>query len=348
MICLFDSGATSFTSSGIGELTRVIECVVREELGSTGVYDLSMQILSDDPLFSRVTVGNIIAVKPNNVDPIQAFVIEQIEKPINNLVSVYATHIAQHRARLIPVKPYTADSLSTALSGILTNSLETNPFSISTSRSVATAYTLKVPKTMRDILGGSEGSILDIYGGEWYFNNFALTLYTRRGRSDGAYIVYGQNMTEFNLEEEFNWSDSPTGYLPFWYQEDSTLRQGDIQYTPNYTEYSYRKTVVLDMTEKFETRPTKAALNAACQTYIADKGYPTTNLTVAFNQFESQTSEYAKTMRLGDSVRIINPNYSVNVKSRIVAYEYNVLTEEYNNVTIGTLNKSINELIKEI
>lgn len=348
MIGIFPSDATTFDTQGIGLLANVIRCDVRQELGSTGVYDLEMEILADDPLIERVKIGNIIGVRPNLTDESQGFVIEQITKPINNIVSVYATHIAQHRAKLIPIAPVNATDLGDAISKILANSLETNPFSLTTNRSVATAYATDTPRSFRSVLGGEEGSLLDVYGGEYIWNNLNIELVNKRGRDNGVQVVYGQNMTDFEMSEEFSFEKSVTGILPYWFSEDEGLVTGSVQYSDYVDLFKYHKTIAKDYTDDFENKPTAAQLNTIAANEVQNIGLPSINMKVAFNQFEEHIFGKVEIMQLGDTVTVINPNYGVNATSRIVAMDFNVLTENYNEIEIGQLEPSINEVIKQI
>ena len=346
--CLFNSDAISFNTNGLGTLKQCIKCNVIQELGSSGVYELEMDILADDPLFQFIQVGNIIGCYPNLTGEPQGFVIEQISKPIDNLVSVYATHIAQHRAKLIPVANFNANNLQDALSKIATNSLETNPFSLTSNRSVATSYSIATPRSFRDILGGKEGSLLDVYGGEYIFNNFSIQLVAKRGRNNGVQILYGQNMTEFDMKEEFDWNQTITGIMPYWYTEDDGLVQGSIQYSDYVNYFKYHKTIVKDYTDEFENQPSANDLNTIAAADVKNLGFPRKNIKVAFNQFEEKIIGDVNIMQLGDTVTIINPNYDVNMTSRIVSMDFNVLSEQYNEIQVGEIEQTINQAIAEV
>lgn len=342
---IFTSDATDFSALGIGVLNEAIDCTVTQELGSTGVYDLTMQILKDDPLFEFIAIGNIIGVLPNMTDEPQGFVIEEISKPINNLVTVYATHIAQHRARLIPVSPINATNLQDALTKIASNSLETNPFSLHSARTSNVDYITETPRSFRSILGGEEGSLLDIYGGEYIFNNFDIELVNRRGRDNGINVVYGQNMTSFDREEEFSFDTSVTGILPYWYSDDDGLVQGSIQYSDYVDYFKYHKTIAKDYTDEFENKPTASDLNTKAAADVQKLGFPSVNMKIAFNQFEDHIQGNVQIMQLGDTVTVINPNYNVNTTSRIVSMTFNVLSEQYDEIQIGVIEESLNEAI---
>ena len=342
---LFQSDALNFDGMGYGALTRCVSCEVKQELGSTGVYELNMDILTDDPNFQNITIGKIIVARPNLTDSNQAFVIESISKPIDNVVSIYATHIAQHRARLIPVAPVNANSLTAAITAINANVLETNPFTLHTDRSSAGGYKTDTPRSFREILGGAEGSLLDVYGGEYIFNNLDIELVNKRGRDNGVQVVYGQNMTSFEMEEEFSYSETITGILPYWYSEDDGLVQGSIQYSDNVNNFKYHKTVAIDYSDDFEDKPTAADLETLAAADVKSLGNPSTNIKVAFNQFDEVVKGNVMIMQLGDSVKVINSNYQVNTTARICSMTFNVLADRYDEIQVGRLQQNINQAI---
>lgn len=340
---LFPSDATSYGMMGYGVI-NALSCTVSETLN--GEFQLDMKMLNTDPNFVRMEIGSIIAAKPNQTDPIQAFCVEQITKALNGEVEIYATHIAQFRTKLIPVANYTAISLSDAISKALTNSLETNPFSLTTDKTVATSFSLDSPRSFRALLGGMEGSLLDMYGGEYYYDNFNIQLLNHRGEDNGVRVFYGKNMVDFKADDTFDWDDSATGVVPFWYTEDDGLVVGDAQYSDNVGVFPYHRTIVKDYTEDFENKPSKSDLEAEALTWISSKGFPFSNLAVSFDDLV--TDNRGKLIALGDTVQIINSVYGVNYTSRITRMIFNVLLERYESVEVGNIKKTINEAIKEI
>ena len=342
---LFKNEATSFENLGYGGLTRTVSCNVIEELN--GAYELYMTILQDDPLFEFVQVGNIIAALPNMIDSAQAFVIESITKHLNGEVEVYATHISQYRTKLIPTTKFASNTLAgviTSLNGSVVP-LETNPFTIDTDMTSNLGFAQNIPKSYRDVLGGSEGSILDRYGGEYYFDNFNIHLLSHRGRSTEARVMYGRNMTDFQEDDVFSWNKSATGVLPYWTTDQGVADVvGDIQYSQYADLYPYKRTVTVDFRDKFESRPTKAELESYALSWINSKGLPATTLECAFDQFDL-TDAQVNTLGIGDEVQVINSMYGVNYTSRIVATDYDVLGERYNSLTVGSLKATLSEVI---
>ena len=71
------------------------------------------------------------------------------------------------------------------------------------------------PSSFRSLLGGSEGSILDVFGkGEYEFDEYQIKLYVSRGQDQGFVIRYGKKLID--LKQERNINDVVTGIYPFW------------------------------------------------------------------------------------------------------------------------------------
>lgn len=339
---LLKEDATSFNTNGFGPLNKCVKCDVTENLGDAPT--LEMEILADDPLFQNIMVGSIIVAEPNKTDPRQAFVVEQISKPINGVVSIYATHIAQHRGKLIPVSPFTAANLDAALAAMATNSLETNPFTLTRDpgkNNVTATMAPEVPASFRELMGGMEGSVLDVYGGEWGYNNFEITLYNKRGHDNGVRVMYGKNMTDFKATEEFGWNDSATGCLGYWKNEE-TIVVGSVQYSAYVDDYPYNKTVVVDFSDKFQEKPTAAQVNAQAAAWISGKGIPSLTMEVALDHLQM---EGGQSIAIGDTVHVYSGQYNMEAERRIVGMVYDVLADEYKTVTIGNLKTTLNQAI---
>ena len=334
---LFKSDATEFENLGYGGLTRAISCVVHEELN--GTYELNMAILVDDPLFEFIQIGNIIVAQPNMTGNPQAFVIESVEKTITGEATVYATHIAQHRTKFLPLGQVAGNALAGAISALNNSTLEDNPFTFSTDMTSFVGYSHMKPSSVREWMGGMEGSIIDRYGGEWEYDNFNVTLRQRRGRETDARVIYAFNMTSFTHDQDFAWNGSATGVFPYYFTDEG-YTIGDIQYSPYIDKYPYHKTVTVDFTEKFEAIPTKDALNAYAQGWIAGKGLPAVTLECSFNQFDTRYVQ-VNTLQIGDSVKVVNSLYDINYDSRIVAMDFDVLAETYQKITVGSLKQTM-------
>lgn len=347
---LFKANSTTFDSGFIGTFDNALSCNVVESLN--GAFELQMQILNNDPIVDSIEIGSIIVAKPNQTFGNQPFIIEQIVKRIDGTIDIYAPHMSQHRAKLIPIAPFTATDLEDTISKISANSEEPNPFTITTDKTVSTSFSLDFPKTLRDLMGGSEGSIIDVYGGEWLYNNFDLTLMNRRGRTDSDLkVLYGSNMMEYVETDEFSWSMSYTGILPY-YKDEENLVVGDIQYSGHVDEYPYKKTIVYDFTDKFEAAPTKVELETECVRFLLGKGLVHVSIDVSFEDLSTlpmygSLNDNVNYIQLGDTVEVINSVYNTQFRSRVRTLDYDVLLERYNTIKIGDQSQTINDVISD-
>ena len=350
---LLKSDAVIF--NGGKKFTLVTKAEVLENLSAQ--FELNMTVLRSDPVADYIEIGSIIMAKPNMTEQEQPFVVEQINKNIDGEISVFAVHIAQHRAKLIPVLPFTATSLAQTLTRINSYVTETNIFSITTDKSSGTDFELKQPCSLRQLMGGMEGSILDVYGGEYAFDRLNIRLLNKRGRKNAKLkVMYGRNLTKYDQTNEFSWTNSVTGILPYYIKEEegqTTLVIGDTQYSQYANYFPYKKTVVHDFTSKFnDTVPTKAQLNAEAISYLQGKGLPQGNIKASFADI-STLPEYdslknqIQYLTLGDEVNVIYTEFSTNVKSRIIELKYNVLENRYETMEIGDSSTTINQAISD-
>lgn len=332
----------------------VLSCNVVEGLNDK--YELNMQLLNSDKLAQNLVTESIILAKPNMTSQMQPFVVETITKNIDGVLTIYATHIAQYRSKLIPVLPFTASNLSDALNQINSHVVENNIFTITTDKSVNTQYSISEPRLLRDLLGGKEGSLLDIYKGEYLFDRLNIQLLNRRGRLNAFRVMYGTNMTQYEQKDEFSWANSITGVLPFYkgYENEAeVIVVGDVQYSDNANNYTYKKTTVVDFSSKFSTKPTKEQLNQVGLEYMARKGLPLINIKASFEDISTLPNYQdiytnISNLQLGDYVQVINSEYNTNVTTRVRELDYDVLLDRYNSITIGDAQTTINEAISNV
>lgn len=350
---LFKPDATDFNAVGYGPITTTIRATVTEELNQAPV--LEMELLVTDPLLDTIIVGSIIAAKPNAVDPVQAFVVEEITKPLDGVIRIYAPHIAQHRAQLLilftPLNKTGLDNLFSYLSGPMSTLPMNNPFKFVRAENKPDSprsFKIDTPRTLRETMGGTEGSIISVYGGEWGFDNFTCTLYSKRGRESGARVLYGRNMTDFNLDEfyDFNLDMSATGCVGWGqYEEDGTTHTiiGDLQVSDNaFDIFPYVRAAAVDFSEGIKYQHTKELVNNLAKAWLKVRGAIGTTAEVAFNHIDG-----GEDIGMGDTIRIYNNVYNYEARSRVVGLRYDVIAETYESVTIGEQRTTLSEAIQD-
>ena len=167
---LYNTDEVGFASNGLGRLRDCISCKVTEE--RNGLYECDFEYPVDGEKFEDILVGRIIGVTHDETDDIEPFDIVSYTRPINGVVTFHCTHIS-YRLSYLTVTGSNINSLADAFT-LLGNSTPANTFTFQTDKT-STGYLASadgLPKSVRSIMGGIEGSILDAYGGEWEFNNF--------------------------------------------------------------------------------------------------------------------------------------------------------------------------------
>ena len=224
------------------------------------------------------------------------------------MVTIYAEHVSYRLSR-IPVAPFSAEDIQGAFQKIPQNVLEPCPFTFWTDKITVARYNTDVPASLRSRLGGSHGSILDVYGGEYEFDGFTVKLWNHRGQNRGVRILYGKNLTDLTQEETIE--TTITGAIGYWKGQDDvtgadTVVISDLQQSAYADQYPYHRTEVLDLSSEFENQPLKQTLNNYINTYLQDNsiGVPKVNLEVSFVDLRD-TTEYKNTINvLAEDVRL--------------------------------------------
>lgn len=327
---LYESTEKTFSTNGIGVLSDVLSCVVEEE--RNGAYELTMEYPVGGVHFSELVSRAIILAKPNSSDRPQPFRIYQIGKPLNGIVTVYAQHISYDLSG-VAVSPFSATGIDNVISAMLANAIPSDHgFTLTTDKAGSTGIMTDVPGSFRALLGGTEGSLLDIYGGEYKYDRFAVSLLDKRGAKRNFVIRYGKNMTSFEQEE--NCADIYTDVYPYWTSADEKVFLDEKTVRASGT-YDFTKVLPLDLSSYFETAPSKEALKAAAQNYMtANKiGVPKVSLKLSYEDFAENQDE---PIGLCDTVTVIFPALNVNTEAKIVRVEYDVLLERYKSLEIGS------------
>lgn len=337
---LFPSTATEFTTQGLGALSDAISCIVTEE--RNGLYELEMQYPQSGIHFSEIQNRCIIYAIPSPYREAQPFRVYRITRPINGIATIYAQHISYDLAG-IPVNPFTAGSAAEALSGMASHAAVESPFSFWTDKSTTANFSVLVPSASRSVLGGVEGSILDVYGGEYLFDKFLVRLYNQRGNDNGVVIRYGKNLTD--VEQDANISSVATGVLPYWVGAEGELVQGNIVNVDG--TFDFVRIMTIDFSSDFENQPTASELETRAMQYIKSNkiGVPSVSISVSFVQLE-QTEEYKdlsllEKCDLCDTVTVQFEALGINAKAEIVRIITDVLLERYQSVEVGDIRANI-------
>lgn len=214
---LYSGSETDFTSNGICRLTDIVSGVVTEE--RNGIYECEFKYPITGEHYFDIQEGCIIACWHDDTHTIQPFEIYGRSAPLNDLVTFYAHHIS-YRLGKICLKPMSSKSCLEAFSKFQTGTINSNPFTFWTDKSVEADFKMGVPISAKEALGGIEGSILDIYGpGEYEWDKFMVKFHSNRGQDRGVSIRYGKNLTK--LKHDTDHSEMYNAVAPYWKSTDS-------------------------------------------------------------------------------------------------------------------------------
>ena len=348
---LFKSDATDFTTNGIGRLTDAISCTVTEE--RNGQYELEMQYPMDGQYYSEIRTSSIIAAIPYDGAKIQAFQVYKISRALGGRVTINAQHIS-YRLNWIPVMPFSASSLADTLEKIKVNSAEINPFTFEADFTSTVSCGFTIPTGCKSVLGGVDGSVLDTYGGEYEWDNFTVKLHRNRGSEKPITLLYGKNITDLTQEEVI--SNTYTGVCPYWSATDNnitvTLPEKVIS-VEEAKNFPFHRTKVVDFSGQFDAQPTIEQLREATTEYIEANniGVPDVSIEVSFINLAGtdgyEDAAPLETVQLGDTISVYFEKLGVQTRAKVIGYEYNVLTEKYENVSIGTSRSTLASTIVE-
>lgn len=350
MIKIYESDTIGKQRDLVGYLSDALTCVVKEE--RNGEFELQMTYPVTGKWYEHLKLRNIIGAKPNPYVNEQLFRIYNITKAINCVVTVNAEHIS-YGARGLPVSPFTASNVVTALDQLKSKCVfDWCPFTFWTDKNTEGTMTVTQPSSLRSLMGGTEGSVLDIYGGEYEFNNYDVKLWNSRGQNRGVTIRYGKNLTD--LEQEENCANVFTGVYPYWYSEEEGLVELSEKVIYAKGNYNFVRIATLDLSNEWVDKPTEEQLRARAEVYMTDNdiGVPKVSLTVSFVQL-AQTKEYStikllEEVHLCDTVTVVFPELGVNATAKCISYEYDVLSEKYTTLELGDSRSNFADTVSDI
>lgn len=347
---LYEKNETAFTTNGLGRLRDCISCKVSEERNS--IYECEFEYPVNGANFDKIQLGRIIGVEHDDTSDVQPFDIVSYSKPINGVVTFHAVHISYRQSKIVASGSNVAGLSETF--AMLKSGLPENPFTYWTDKESTTQFPLGdgVPRSVREMLGGTEGSVLDTYGGEFEWDKFNVKLWEHRGSPTDFCIRYGVNMTEY--EDETDSSESYSAIVPYWIGQDgdtqTVIKGGMIS---SGTTVSGRvDCVAIDYSQEFQNvQPTAAELEEKARQTLSSKNPQLATQTIKVGFIRLQDSgEYNELgnllkCKLCDTVQVIFPRYKMSGRFKIVKTEYDVLAERFTAMELGTLSTTLSEAL---
>lgn len=361
---LYEANATDFNNLGLGPLVDTTVATVTEE--RNGQFILEMQYPVEGIRSSLITKNRILKVDAGHKLKDQRFVIKRINRIMGNdglSYSIYAEHISYITADYA-LKPNLTISGSgnVAMTQWLNGIIDSNRIHVDSDVTTenTTSWTIDKVQNARQALGGVQGSILDVWGGEYRFDNLNISLLRHRGTVSNTMLSYGRNITDFDQEE--NITNTYTSIYPFAsysVQNGDTSEQKiltipdlvvDSEYVNNFPN---RKIQVVDFSDKFSTdeKPTVERLAELAKSYIKNNnvGVPTVSTKISFVDL-SKTENYKEfapleELDLCDEVPFAFEKFGIKTTAKISRIVWNVLLDSYDSLELGELKTNLSDVI---
>lgn len=337
----------------IGWLAEASDCQCTEE--RNGVFELEFQYPMLGRYAADLVIDRYVKAKPNATAANQFFHIRKVSKPINGMFTVSCEHIS-YALSGYPVPTVSASgNAQVAINAILTaakNQLgKDTGFSVTTTDITLSSSIALTNVSARAALGGVSGSVLDVYGGEYEFDNHTIKLHKARGKDRGVRIAYGRNMTE--LKCDIDMDSAYTGI--YGYVKNDNVDLHSYKTITNSSGIN-AKTLIRDFSSDFsggDGKITQSGLDSAVAAYAAanDINSPTVSMTVSFVDL-SQSPEYAsfsalESVSLCDTVQIYHKDLNINIKAKVIKTVYDVLRERYTSIDLGSPRANFADVIKQ-
>lgn len=337
----------------IGWLAEASDCQCTEE--RNGVFELEFQYPMLGRYAADLVIDRYVKAKPNATAANQFFHIRKVSKPINGMFTVSCEHIS-YALSGYPVPTVSASgNAQVAINAILTaakNQLgKDTGFSVATTDITLSSSIALTNVSARAALGGVSGSVLDVYGGEYEFDNHTIKLHKARGKDRGVRIAYGRNMTE--LKCDIDMDSAYTGI--YGYVKNDKVDLHSYKAVTNSSGIN-AKTLIRDFSSDFsggDGKITQSGLDSAVSAYAAanDINSPTVSMTVSFVDL-SQSPEYAsfsalESVSLCDTVQIYHKDLNINIKAKVIKTVYDVLRERYTSIDLGSPRANFADVIKQ-
>lgn len=340
---LYDAGRTSFPAgvdNGLGVLADAMSCKVTQELN--GQYELELHYPVEGIHYGEIALRAILRATVGPDGKPQPFRVYRIVPGMNGTAAIYARHIAYDLGGYV-VSPFTATDAPSAVAAIKSHAMPTDfPFALTTDKTTVATMSVTVPSSAWGLLGGQQGSLLDVYGGEYEFDEWAVRLLTRRGADRGVSVRYGKNLTD--LTQDASCANCYTGVVPYWRSNDVTVTAA-----PVYAEgdFGYTRLMPLDLSSSFEQQPTQEQLQAAAASYIKQNriGVPAVSwdvkLTLLAQSSGYEDVAFLEQIYLGDTVGVYFHRLGVDAKARVNKIVWDCLLDRYDSVALGSVKANI-------
>ena len=364
---LYKADERSFRTFGLGEISDAYKVTVTRE--RNGNYDLYIKYPVNGHFASVFKEEMKIKSDAGKRTKWQTFEINRIVKNSSEHIEIYARHISMRTSDLAlrPIVRASNVNAEAALRVWKNNLVGDDVFDVSSDIQTLGNISWEVDKigSARKALGGASGSILDVFGGEYEFDNNLIILHKQMGRKAPTVLEYGRNL--LSLEEERLLDGNYTSIYPFARYTPSSNGSSErssneesrevlvtlpehILDSPYLRLYAQRRISLVDFSSKFDDKhpPTAEKLRSLGQSYIKTNniGAPKISTEVSYVDL-SQTLDYQdfgvmEEVELCDIIPLYYPQFDITTTTeKVVKVVYDVYTDSNEEITLGTIGQSL-------
>ena len=344
---LYKATETNFEHLGVSVLSDASKCHVSRE--KNGIYILEFDYPVNGKDVEKIKEGMYIKSDAGYRTKNQRFVVSKITKSQNEF-KIYCQHISQVKTTMNAIRPdisITGSALM-ALSTWRDNLLDSrDEFFVNSDITTVNSTTWKVEniENARDALGGKAGSILDVWGGEYEFDNLNITLHKSMGIDNPTIIAYGKNLLD--LEQEQSILETYTSVFPFKKYTDDNNREQLITLpeilldSTHLNKFTHRRILKVDFSSD-ENLKTVEQLRSKAKSYIKSNnvGVPKTNLKINYQDLSKVEGVFdnpaLEQIDLCDRLKVYYDELGIlNENAKVVKVIWDVILEENHEIEVG-------------
>lgn len=382
---LYEKNTTKsdFDKNGLGFVRNCVKCNAVEE--RNGIYELELGLSPTDRLAKDILPGRFLKAKSNPYDNPQIFEIYQTSVT-DTLITAKGQHFKYiANGSIISERPAASltDKTPTQAWNAVQEYLEPQNYlefysDINTLGTVTAANAR--PVRLGEFLMGVKGSMLDVFGGEFHYDNFKIDLLNHRGTDSGAVVRYGSNISNYRQDGDI--STVYTHIIPYAIVQVESgdtyeslgervifLSEYKLELTtildetypnsaPHSSYLSYPKGLSYDFSDDFtddklieysggvnyNRRDLETKLRTVAKKYVVENSAALTDVSVNITIDTAESLKNLQHCKLCDTVQVYFEPLNYYSTAKIVKTYYDCLLEKYTKLELGVVKKTIADL----
>ncbi|MFL2019665.1 phage tail spike protein [Weissella hellenica] len=348
---LYKSDEVDFYDNGLGALNDIYDVDVQEQ--RNGLFTLTASYPVSGRRYKDIEVGRIVLATPNQNDKAQVFRIIHTELDISGYaLTIEADHITYDLTHNLVKSVHLQGNGQNAMTHLQESTVAPHLFRFISDLQHEGDSTLTMVNPM-EAIAGTQGSILQIWGGELKRDNRTVSMLSRRGRNNFTSFRLGKNIN--GLKYTVDTANLVTRIVPSVQRPNGNEHEliiGDIvdsKNVGNYPNYYMQHVDVADnikIDENDSDDVIKGKINAYAKNWFTQSANSKIDLpevTVEIDVTSLQDSadyqdkfKNLEAIELTDSVTVYVPEFGVNVQAVVNELHYDPVAERVTSIVIGT------------